>query len=217
MGFCIYANIAVAAADALSRFELDRVLIVDFDVHHGNGTQEIFYDTSRVGFLSIHRYPFYPGTGARDETGTGDGLGSIGEHPPAPRHAAGRLSRRLPLGAGAAGRPRPARARPDQRGLRRPRRGPGRRPRPRGRGLRDPDPRDRRRRRDPRIGPDRERARGGLQRPDPGRLRRRPPRRAGCRARADLTGRRRGPIDSAVAHQQASGMTPTGFEPVLHA
>ena len=49
----------------LARFELGRILIVDFDVHHGNGTQEIFYDSSRVGFLSIHRYPFYPGTGAR--------------------------------------------------------------------------------------------------------------------------------------------------------
>ena len=60
----------------LARLDVDRVLIVDFDVHHGNGTQEIFYDSSRVGFLSIHRYPFYPGTGARDETGTGDGLGS---------------------------------------------------------------------------------------------------------------------------------------------
>jgi acetoin utilization deacetylase AcuC-like enzyme len=75
MGFCVYANVAAAAADALARFELSRVLIVDFDVHHGNGTQEIFYDSGRVGFLSIHRYPFYPGTGAKDETGTGQGLG----------------------------------------------------------------------------------------------------------------------------------------------
>ena len=56
-------------------FDLSRVLIVDFDVHHGNGTQEVFYDSPHVGFLSIHRYPFYPGTGARDETGTGQGLG----------------------------------------------------------------------------------------------------------------------------------------------
>ncbi len=81
MGFCIYANVAVAAADALERLELGRVLIVDFDVHHGNGTQEIFYESSRVGFLSIHRYPFYPGTGARDETGSGPGLGSIANIP----------------------------------------------------------------------------------------------------------------------------------------
>ena len=75
MGFCIYANVALAAAEALARFDLNRILIADFDVHHGNGTQEIFYDSERVGFLSIHRYPFYPGTGARDETGTGAGLG----------------------------------------------------------------------------------------------------------------------------------------------
>jgi acetoin utilization deacetylase AcuC-like enzyme len=76
MGFCIYGNVALAAEEALARFELNRVLIVDFDVHHGNGTQEAFYQSSRVGFLSIHRYPFYPGTGAKDETGAGDGLGS---------------------------------------------------------------------------------------------------------------------------------------------
>ncbi len=81
MGFCIYANVAVAAADALARFDLNRLLIVNFDVHHGNGTQEIFYDSARVGFLSIHRYPFYPGTGAKDETGTGAGLGSIANIP----------------------------------------------------------------------------------------------------------------------------------------
>ncbi len=77
MGFCIYDNIAVCAAEALVRFDLTRVLIVDFDVHHGNGTQEAFYDSPRVGFLSIHRYPFYPGTGSRDETGTGPGLGNV--------------------------------------------------------------------------------------------------------------------------------------------
>ncbi len=76
MGFCIYGNVAIAAEVALARFDLNRVLIVDFDVHHGNGTQEVFYHTSRVGFLSIHRYPFYPGTGAKDETGSGDGLGT---------------------------------------------------------------------------------------------------------------------------------------------
>jgi acetoin utilization deacetylase AcuC-like enzyme len=75
MGFCLYGSVAVAAADAVQRLGLERVLIVDFDVHHGNGTQEIFYDDPRIGFLSIHRYPFYPGTGAADETGTGDGLG----------------------------------------------------------------------------------------------------------------------------------------------
>jgi acetoin utilization deacetylase AcuC-like enzyme len=76
MGFCIYANVALAAAEALARFDVNRVLIADFDVHHGNGTQEIYYESPRVGFLSIHRYPFYPGTGARDETGAGPGLGN---------------------------------------------------------------------------------------------------------------------------------------------
>jgi acetoin utilization deacetylase AcuC-like enzyme len=75
MGFCIFANISLAAREALSRFDVGRVLIVDFDVHHGNGTQEIFYESERVGFLSIHRYPFYPGTGSKDETGKGPGLG----------------------------------------------------------------------------------------------------------------------------------------------
>ena len=76
MGFCLYASIAVAARDAIARHGLDRVLIVDWDVHHGNGTQEIFESDPQVGFLSIHRYPFYPGTGAKGETGTGRGLGT---------------------------------------------------------------------------------------------------------------------------------------------
>ena len=75
MGFCLFATIAAAAAQALAVHELDRVLIVDFDVHHGNGTQEVFYNSERVAFLSIHRHPFYPGTGAADDTGTGAGLG----------------------------------------------------------------------------------------------------------------------------------------------
>jgi acetoin utilization deacetylase AcuC-like enzyme len=75
MGFCIYSNVSVAAELALRRFDVNRALIVDFDVHHGNGTQEMFYESSRVGFLSIHRYPFYPGTGGRSETGHAAGLG----------------------------------------------------------------------------------------------------------------------------------------------
>ncbi len=73
MGFCLFNNIAVAARYALS--SVDRVMIVDWDVHHGNGTQDIFYDEERVGFFSIHRSPFYPGTGSKAETGTGAGLG----------------------------------------------------------------------------------------------------------------------------------------------
>jgi len=76
MGFCLFSNVAVAAAVARDEHRLDRVLIVDWDVHHGNGTQDVFYADSRVGFLSIHRWPFYPGTGAGDETGTAGGLGA---------------------------------------------------------------------------------------------------------------------------------------------
>ena len=75
MGFCLFSNVALAAKEAIEQLQVGRVLIVDFDVHHGNGTQEIFYENEQVGFLSIHRYPFYPGTGNRDETGTGAGLG----------------------------------------------------------------------------------------------------------------------------------------------
>lgn len=76
MGFCLLGNVAVAAKLAIDEFQLDRVLVVDWDVHHGNGTQDLFYDDPRVGFFSIHRWPFWPGTGAADETGHGDGLGA---------------------------------------------------------------------------------------------------------------------------------------------
>lgn len=69
MGFCLFNNIAVAAAYALERHRLSRVLIIDWDVHHGNGTQQMFWDEPRVLFVSLHQYPFYPGTGAVDETG----------------------------------------------------------------------------------------------------------------------------------------------------
>lgn len=75
MGFCLLGTIAIAAEHARSR-GVDRVLIVDFDVHHGNGTQDLFYDREEIGFLSLHRFPFYPGTGAATETGTGRGLGT---------------------------------------------------------------------------------------------------------------------------------------------
>jgi acetoin utilization deacetylase AcuC-like enzyme len=75
MGFCIFNNIAVAARLAVDVLGLDRVLIVDWDIHHGNGTQAAFWEDPKVGFLSIHRWPFYPGTGDADETGGGRGLG----------------------------------------------------------------------------------------------------------------------------------------------
>jgi acetoin utilization deacetylase AcuC-like enzyme len=79
MGFCLFNNVALAARHALADHGLNRVLIVDWDVHHGNGTQDIFYENSQVMFFSIHRYGmgFYPGTGAAGETGAGPGLGHI--------------------------------------------------------------------------------------------------------------------------------------------
>lgn len=76
MGFCLLNNVALAARLAIARHGLERVLIVDWDVHHGNGTQDLFWEDGQVGFFSIHRYPFYPGTGAADETGSGPGLGT---------------------------------------------------------------------------------------------------------------------------------------------
>lgn len=77
MGFCLFNNVALAAHHARAVHGLNRILIVDWDVHHGNGTQDVFYADGTVTFLSIHRYGwgFYPGTGNRDETGTGPGLG----------------------------------------------------------------------------------------------------------------------------------------------
>ena len=74
MGFCLFNNVAVAAAAALAR-GLQRVAVVDIDVHHGNGTQWMFYDSPRVFYMSTHQFPFYPGTGAADEVGTGSGRG----------------------------------------------------------------------------------------------------------------------------------------------
>jgi acetoin utilization deacetylase AcuC-like enzyme len=76
MGFCLFNNIAIAAAHALAKYKLERVLIIDFDVHHGNGTQEIFYDRPEVMYISTHEYPFYPGTGGIEETGRGAAKGT---------------------------------------------------------------------------------------------------------------------------------------------
>jgi len=76
MGFCLFNNVAVAARYAQNKYrEIERVAIIDWDVHHGNGTQGIFYDDPSVFFFSAHQYPWYPGTGARGERGTGRGLG----------------------------------------------------------------------------------------------------------------------------------------------
>ncbi len=75
MGFCVFNNVAVAAEHLIKNKKYSRVAIVDFDVHHGNGTQHIFYDRSDVLYVSTHRFPFYPGTGADKETGNADGKG----------------------------------------------------------------------------------------------------------------------------------------------
>ncbi|HUS94609.1 MAG TPA: histone deacetylase [Patescibacteria group bacterium] len=77
-GFCLFNNIAVAARHVQTKHNLDRVMIIDFDVHHGNGTQDIFYDDPNVLFVSLHlHYPFfYPGSGGAEETGVGAGSGS---------------------------------------------------------------------------------------------------------------------------------------------
>ncbi|HTK11962.1 MAG TPA: histone deacetylase [Ktedonobacteraceae bacterium] len=76
MGFCIFNNVAVAARYAIDHYGLERVLIIDYDVHHGNGTQEMFYDDPHVLYFSIHQAPFYPGTGESMEFGEGAGMGT---------------------------------------------------------------------------------------------------------------------------------------------
>jgi acetoin utilization deacetylase AcuC-like enzyme len=77
MGFCLFNHVAIAAAYARAKHGLDRVAIVDFDVHHGNGTQDAFWRDGSVLYASTHEYPFYPGTGAATEIGEGDGAGCI--------------------------------------------------------------------------------------------------------------------------------------------
>jgi acetoin utilization deacetylase AcuC-like enzyme len=77
MGFCLFNNVAVAARAALASGQVERILIVDFDVHHGNGTQDIFADDPAVFYFSTHQYPHYPGTGRWNETGRGAGAGTL--------------------------------------------------------------------------------------------------------------------------------------------
>ena len=69
MGFCIYNNVAVGANYLINKYKLKKIAIIDFDVHHGNGTQDIFYDNEKVLYVSTHQYPYYPGSGTNDEKG----------------------------------------------------------------------------------------------------------------------------------------------------
>jgi acetoin utilization deacetylase AcuC-like enzyme len=75
MGFCLFNNVALGAMYAIRKYSVKRVLIVDWDLHHGNGTQHTFYDDSRVLYFSTHQYPYYPGSGGLPEVGHGDGTG----------------------------------------------------------------------------------------------------------------------------------------------
>ncbi len=76
MGFCLFNNAAVGARYAQAKYGAERVLIIDWDVHHGNGTQDIFYNDPSVFYFSTHQYPYYPGTGSKFETGDGEGIGT---------------------------------------------------------------------------------------------------------------------------------------------
>ena len=81
MGFCVFNNIAIGARHARRRHGVERILIADWDVHHGNGTQEVFWSDGSVLFFDTHQHPWYPGTGSPDETGDGNGRGLIVNRP----------------------------------------------------------------------------------------------------------------------------------------
>ena len=77
MGFCVYNNVAVGAYYLLKKYNISKVAIIDFDVHHGNGTQDIFYNNENVLYISTHQYPYYPGSGAENEKGINDNVLNI--------------------------------------------------------------------------------------------------------------------------------------------
>ena len=77
MGFCIYNNVAVGAHYLIEKYKLNKVAIIDFDVHHGNGTQDIFYDNEKVLYISTHQFPFYPGTGTEKEKGKNSNIFNV--------------------------------------------------------------------------------------------------------------------------------------------
>ncbi|MCY3836015.1 MAG: histone deacetylase [Anaerolineaceae bacterium] len=86
MGFCLLGNVAIAALHAVAEWGLERVLVVDYDVHHGNGTQEMLYENANALFFSVHQSPFYPGTGLLHEIGAGRGRGTTINAPLPPGH-----------------------------------------------------------------------------------------------------------------------------------
>jgi hypothetical protein len=124
MGFCFFNSVAVAARDLIATHGLSRVLIADFDVHHGNGTQHFFWEDPRVAYLSVHRFPSIR-DGSADEAGWGRGRGTTVNVPSA--EAGDALFAGICPGARAARGAVPARVRPGQRRLRRPRARPARR------------------------------------------------------------------------------------------
>ncbi len=75
MGFCLFNNVAIAASYAMKKHNIERIMIIDWDLHHGNGTQTSFFETNKILYVSTHQYPFYPGTGSVQEIGRGKGEG----------------------------------------------------------------------------------------------------------------------------------------------